>query len=120
MSYEPDLVLVKINKLSPNKVTYTIDLTKDLQRYFIKKLFSLSYNIPISKKTELLLIPAVSIILPLSLIKKKRIKVSLLDRNFYLNMLRLGELLYGMYPLIPNEVKLQPEESRIRKSGGRM
>jgi len=85
-----------------------IDISKDLERYFIKREFSLGYNIPVSKKTELLLIPAVSIILPLALIKRKRIKVSLLDENFYLNTLRLSELLHDMYPLIPSDVKLQP------------
>jgi hypothetical protein len=108
MPNELDFVSVKIRKLSSRKITYMIDLPEDLQRYLIKREFSLGYNIPISKKSELLLIPAVSIILPLALIKRKRIKVSSIDKNFYLNMLRLGDLLHNMYPLIPNDVKLQP------------
>ncbi|MEM1510509.1 MAG: hypothetical protein QW096_11655 [Thermofilaceae archaeon] len=113
-----EYISVSIEKLDSNEILYTLNLSRDLQKYFRKLRFSLSYNVEISKTHSLLLIPAISIVFPLAIIKRKQIICKELDHAFYLSLKRLAGIFHKMYPSIPEELEIRPKRTVHTKING--
>jgi len=120
-------IIVKIKKTSSQKVTYKLEIPKNLQKYFRKRTFSISYDTQISSDPALLSIPAISMVLPIAMVSKLPIISSCIDRNYLYSVNKLSEIIQTMYPLLKFEgvhvskvkdVKVNGSNIAIFYSGG--
>lgn len=121
-------VAVRIKKIYPKKVIYKLEIPKDLARYFRKSEFYIESNTEISKNPALLIIPAVSLVLPLAMVSQKSINVECIDKTFYYVVSNLSNIIQQMYPKFPDfrgihskeleEIKINGSNVALFYSGG--